>query len=124
MRGLARAAIDISDGLAADLGHLCRASGAGAEIAVERLPLSPAAQEWLAREPALLATVLSGGDDYELLFTVAGPDTDRVRAAADRAGIAVREIGVMTAQQGVVIRAADGSLVTLDRPGFEHGQEE
>ncbi|MFQ5348781.1 MAG: AIR synthase-related protein, partial [Rhodothalassiaceae bacterium] len=106
-----------------DLGHLSRASGAGAEIAVERLPLSPAAQTSLAREPARLATILSGGDDYELLFTVAAPDADRARAAADRAGVAVCEIGVMTAQEGVVIRALDGSLVDLERPGFEHGQE-
>ena len=120
LRGLATAAIDVSDGLAADLGHLCHESGAGAEIDVTCLPLSATARARLDAEPDLIATVLGGGDDYELLFTAPAARRRAVEAAAARAGVAVREIGRITAQEGVSIRAGDGSLITLDRPGFEH----
>ncbi len=120
LRGLATAAIDVSDGLAADLGHLCHESGAGAEIDVTCLPLSATARARLDAAPDLIATVLGGGDDYELVFTAPATRRKAVAAAAARAGVAVREIGRITAQEGVSIRAGDGSLITLDRPGFEH----
>ncbi len=60
--------MDISDGLVADLGHLCDASALAGVIEAARVPLSPATQAALARDPARLASVLGGGDDYELLF--------------------------------------------------------
>ena len=121
LRGLATAAIDISDGLAADLGHLCRESGVGAEIHAGSLPLSPAARACLDADPHLMATVLGGGDDYELLFTAPAARRQAIEAAAARAEITVAEIGRITAQEGVSIRAADGSLIALERLGFEHG---
>ncbi len=120
LRGIATAAIDVSDGLAADLGHLCRESGVGAEVEVARLPLSPAVRARLDADPRLIATVLSGGDDYELLFTAPAARRREIEAAAVRAGVAVSEIGRITAQEGVSIRDGDGSLIPLDRPGFEH----
>ena len=63
--------MDVSDGLAQDLGHLCRAGGCGAEIMVGDVPLSPAARTALTADPSLIAAILSGGDDYELCFTAA-----------------------------------------------------
>ena len=63
------AAIDISDGLAADLGHICATSGVGGVVEAARVPLSDAARQALAADPGLLDDVLGGGDDYELLFT-------------------------------------------------------
>src|SRR5215467_10312150 len=69
LAGLATACMDVSDGLVGDLGHICEASGLGAAIDAPRVPLSEPARAILAREPRWLKTVLTGGDDYELLFT-------------------------------------------------------
>jgi thiamine-monophosphate kinase len=68
LSGVATAAMDVSDGLAQDLGHICRASGCGAVVEAAALPLSDAARAAVAADPALLSLALSGGDDYELLF--------------------------------------------------------
>jgi thiamine-monophosphate kinase len=70
VRLYASAAMDISDGLAGDLAKLCRASGVGAEVEVKHVPLSAAAATALAAEPALIDSILTGGDDYEILCTV------------------------------------------------------
>ncbi|MCZ6744829.1 MAG: thiamine-phosphate kinase, partial [Alphaproteobacteria bacterium] len=69
--GLAHGVIDVSDGLIADLGHICQTSRLGAKIEGASLPLSDAARAALADDPGLLATLVTGGDDYELLFTIA-----------------------------------------------------
>lgn len=71
LAGVASAVIDISDGLAADLTHILDASGAGAEIEAGTVPLSEPAAATLAGDVGLIETILTGGDDYELLFTVA-----------------------------------------------------
>lgn len=75
LRAQATAAMDVSDGLAGDLAKLCRASGVSAIVEAPLVPLSPAAQEAIARAPAHFETALTGGDDYEILFT-AGPGRD------------------------------------------------
>ena len=92
--------MDVSDGLAGDLGKLCRASGVGAEIEVARVPLSEAARAALAAEPALIETILTGGDDYEIVATVPPAKLARFRAAAARAGVPVTEIGRVVAGRG------------------------
>ena len=74
----ASAAMDVSDGLAGDLGKLCRASGVGAEIEVARVPLSKAARAALAAEPQTIETVLTGGDDFEVVATIPPPQADVV----------------------------------------------
>ena len=91
--------MDISDGLVADLGHFCDVSGVAAVIEAARVPLSPAAQAALAREPALLQSVLGGGDDYELLFTAAPEAEPRLQQLARETGVAVTPIGRIEAGQ-------------------------
>jgi thiamine-monophosphate kinase len=92
LAGIASAAIDVSDGLAADLGHLCRASGCLAVVDVERLPLSPELVAQCSADAALERAV-GGGDDYELCFTAAPARAARIEAAAAAAGTRVQRIG-------------------------------
>lgn len=72
--GIVHASMDVSDGLLADLGHICSTSGLGADIEWPRLPLSDAAGQLVARDPALRERIIAGGDDYELLLTVSADD--------------------------------------------------
>jgi thiamine-monophosphate kinase len=92
--------MDVSDGLAGDFGKLCRASSVAAEIAVARVPLSDGARAALAEEPALIETILTGGDDYEVVACVPAGKVEPLRQQASAAGVAVTEIGVVTAGQG------------------------
>jgi thiamine-monophosphate kinase len=89
----ATAAMDVSDGLAGDLGKLCDVSGVSAEIEVARVPLSEAAASVVASEPAAIQKVLTGGDDYEIVCTVPAERLEAFRAAADSARVPVAEIG-------------------------------
>ncbi|MBU8540252.1 thiamine-phosphate kinase [Falsiroseomonas tokyonensis] len=118
--GLARAAMDVSDGLVQDLGHLARAAGCGAVIEAASVPLSAPAQAALAADPALLPRIMTGGDDYELLFAADPADSDRVLAAAAEAGVPVTRIGVFVAGQGVRLRDPAGHDVPLPASGWSH----
>jgi thiamine-monophosphate kinase len=120
LRGIAHAAMDVSDGLVADLGHICTASGVAAVIEAARVPLSPAARAAVAADPARLETALAGGDDYELLFTVAPADTARAAAAAKTAGVAASEIGRIEAGAGVIVIGRDGRPMTFGQGGYRH----
>ncbi len=115
----ATAAMDVSDGLVGDLAKLCRASGVAAEIDVARVPLSDAARAAIAADPALIETALTGGDDYEIVLTLAPEKLSAFRAAAEKAGVAVTEIGRIAAGQGArFIR--DGKPLTFARPSYSH----
>ena len=120
LRGLATSAIDLSDGLVGDLGHVLRRSGVGARIEVDALPISPV----LARQPRALQQqfALAGGDDYELLFTAPGTAQAQaqVLAAAGAAGVAVRRIGQIEASPGLRLLDAQGLELTLALHGFDH----
>jgi thiamine-monophosphate kinase len=120
VRAHAHAAIDVSDGLAGDLGKLCRASGVAAEIDVTRVPLSDAASRALAADPALVETILTGGDDYEVLCTLAAERLASFRAAAKRAGVPVTEIGHVAEGEGARFVQADGKRLAFARPSFSH----
>jgi len=116
---LSRAAIDVSDGLAQDLGHLVRESGVGARVALESLPFARGLERAAARlrlDP--LALALSGGEDYELLFTVArrGPSA---AALARRLQCRVTEIGAITATRGIAFTRA-GRPYQPREAGFQH----
>ncbi len=115
----ASAAMDISDGLAGDLAKLCRASAVAAEIDVGRVPLSEAARAAVAAEPALIETVLTGGDDYEIVLTLAPEKLTAFRAAAHAAGVAVSEIGRVRAGEGARF-SRDGKTLAFARPAFSH----
>ncbi|MEX2649518.1 MAG: thiamine-phosphate kinase [Alphaproteobacteria bacterium] len=119
--GLAHAAIDVSDGLLADLGHVCATSGLGATVNVATLPLSPAARAAVGRRPDLLADVLAGGDDYELMFTAAPESEARVTALGSSLGLPLTRIGAMSAGGEVRLVDARGDRVTAPpRPGWIH----
>ncbi len=122
--GLASAALDVSDGLAADLGHIAEESGLAAVIEAGAVPLSPAARAVLriAPEmgPARLAGLLSGGDDYELLFTVAPGRAGEVAALAAALDLPLTEIGRMAAGKGVKLRGPDGREMALEEAGWRH----
>ena len=118
--GVASAAIDISDGLVADLGHICEASGVGAEIEAVRLPLSDPARAALADDPALLATFLGGGDDYELVFTAGAAETGRLVGMAAELELPITAIGRVTDGGGVVVRGEDEAPLDLASTGWRH----
>lgn len=118
--GLASAAMDVSDGLVADLGHIAAASGVGAVVRSDALPLSTEAVALLAEQPALMAQVLTGGDDYELLFTIPPERRAAARAAAQRAQTQIKEIGVVRAEAGVVALDRAGDPVPLSEFGYRH----
>lgn len=121
LAGVATAAMDVSDGLVQDLGHLCRASGCGAAVEAAALPLSDAARAAIEADPALLRLVLAGGDDYELLFAAPPARSGEVLARAAAAGTSVTPIGAF--REGppeVVARGADGAPMTLPQGGWSH----
>jgi thiamine-monophosphate kinase len=121
VRGHASATIDVSDGLAGDLGKLCRASKASAEIEVARVPLSDAARAALAAEPALIEMILAGGDDYEIVGTIPADKLQSFRAAAKGAGVPVTEIGQVAAGDAAPrFVGADGRALALQRVSFSH----
>lgn len=118
--GIASSAMDVSDGLVADLGHIAEQSGVGADIDGASLPLSDAAAGVLAEEPDLLLRVLTGGDDYELLFT-APPDREpAITNAAAAAATQVTRIGLVRAEPGIVVRDRAGEPLSLSETGYRH----
>lgn len=119
LRGHATACIDISDGLLADLGHLCTASQVGAEIDASLLPRSSALLD-LFDDTASRDFALSGGDDYELCFTVPSQHIADMLADLARLGCGVTKIGRIVEGSGVNVRDADGQPLTLPQHGWDH----
>ena len=115
----ASAAIDVSDGLAGDLAKLCHASSVAADIDVAIVPLSDAARAAIAAEPVLLETSLSGGDDYEIVLTLAPDKLAGFRTAAAAAGVAVTEIGGVHAGEGTRF-LHEGKALTFTRASYSH----
>ena len=119
LRGIASATIDVSDGLAQDLGHILERSGVGARLDVDRLPLSPALIASLDRNAAL-RMALSGGDDYELCFTAPPDQAARLEKVTASWDCRCTRIGVIEAEPGLRLVRADGSIFHLERLGYEH----
>lgn len=119
LSGVVRSAIDISDGLLADLGHICERSRLGADVIVDAIPRSPALARF-AGAAAGREALLAGGDDYELLFTAPPRARERVRAIGARTGLRLTCIGSMRRGRGVRLFAADGRRVPVARRGFDH----
>jgi thiamine-monophosphate kinase len=119
LRGLARSAIDVSDGLLADLGHILESSGAGAEIRLDALPRAPALAA-CADELLLRHCLLSGGDDYELVFTAAAEKRADIDSLGRELGLALTRVGrvVPGAPEARVLDAA-GKPVAAGR-GWDH----
>ncbi|HET6608692.1 MAG TPA: thiamine-phosphate kinase [Rhodopila sp.] len=118
LSGIASAAMDVSDGLVQDLGHICRASGVGAVLEADAVPLSDAAR---AAGPDWLVTCLTGGDDYEVLMAVPPEREQALLAVAAGAGMAVTRVGHFTSGPvEVMVRRASGETLTLEKGGWSH----
>ena len=115
--GLAHAAIDISDGLAQDLNHVLQASGVGAVLDLDQLPVHPDLSSF---DPAVVQrAVLHGGDVYELCFTASPAQRQRLLALAQSLGLALSLIGKIQAEPGLFV-SVDGQLTALEAGGFDH----
>ncbi len=120
LSGLAHGLIDVSDGLIADLGHLCAASKVAAEIDAPRVPLSSAARSALALDAGLREKILGGGDDYELLFTADSQAAAPLSAIADDLDLPITAIGRITEGSGVTALDEKGDPIKLSSPGWRH----
>lgn len=137
LRGTATSAMDISDGLAQDLGHICTASNVGAIIYAEKIPISkchpalvaesgenhtdltyntrPRNECWVTIEKAL-----TGGDDYELLFTAAPDKRQFIAALAKPLNLQITLIGQITQDKNIIILDKNNDILQLDKKGFAH----
>lgn len=119
--GVARGAIDISDGLIADLAHVCETSGVAATVEAARVPLSAATRAALDAEAGLFPRVLTGGDDYELLFTAPADAGALLARIAAESGVALTAIGGITPGAGTVtVTGADGQPLRFSETGYRH----
>lgn len=123
LRGIATAAIDISDGLMADLGHIAGQSGVGAEIVADQLPLDVIESASLSaeRHRQLALTV---GDDYELCFTAPDSAIEKIRAIAFSSDCSITEIGKITASESVRVVDWQGKPIELQLDGYQHFPEQ
>ena len=119
LRGLAGAAVDISDGLTGDLGHVLERSGTGAELEVSALPYDPILTElglpWRERE----RLALGGGGDYQLLFTVPEKNLGGVRELARSSGVPITQIGEISGGHGLILKR-HGVIIADSIPAYEH----
>ncbi len=123
LQGLAAAVIDISDGLVADLEHICETSGVSATVDAGKIPLSPVARSLLDLERNFLNAILAGGDDYELLFTASSRNHAALAALAVELELPITEIGRIDAPAGdkkVRIIDENGKLINVASSGYRH----
>jgi thiamine-monophosphate kinase len=121
VRNFAQGAIDVSDGLAGDVEKLARVSHVGALIEASRVPFSPAAQKALQLEPHLLETLITAGDDYEIVAAVPEASAAAFEAEAQAKGASVTMIGRIVGPSGDVrVLSPGGEPLELGRKGFSH----
>ena len=123
VREHAAAALDVSDGLIADMGHMAKAGGVGIVIDLEKLPLSRAATAWLETrvDPlAALTELATGGDDYEIVMAVPPGAIDGLKRAADADHLRLTVLGAATRGEGVAVRYG-GEVVPVKTTGWRHG---
>ena len=116
LRGIAHSAIDISDGLLGDLGHILQASQVGAALQFTRLPVTAGYLD----DPIARECVVAGGDDYELCFTASVDRHEAVRAAGAQTSVAVTHIGHVTASAGLSVLDAKGEPMSFKKTGYDH----
>jgi len=119
LRGMATSAIDISDGLLADLGHICRLSGVGATVDVNSIPVSPIGARHFQSDAGLTA-IVAGGDDYELCFTAPANARESIAELTDVLGVPLTRIGQVRRGKGVSLLGPDGKPMKIDGRGYDH----
>ncbi len=117
---IAHAMIDVSDGLLADLGHICETSHVAAVVELARLPLSPAARLVVAAEPRIRPRLATGGDDYELLFSAPPDAAENIAALSAQLGVPITRIGRIEAGAGVHPVDGAGQTITVEAAGYRH----
>ncbi|MFZ3321633.1 MAG: thiamine-phosphate kinase [Usitatibacter sp.] len=119
LRGMATAAIDVSDGLLADLGHICRLSGVGATVEANSIPLSAIGARHVASLEGLTA-IVAGGDDYELCFTAPANARESIDDLTEMLNIPLTRIGQVRRGKGVSLIGPDGKPLKIDGRGYDH----
>jgi thiamine-monophosphate kinase len=119
-QALAHASMDISDGLVADLAHMCAASHCGAGVTVASVPLSDAVADLVAADPNLIAAAITGGDDYELLLAVPPDRVAAVLEAARQSGTEIAEIGTFIQGSELAFLDRDNQPLVFEKAGFTH----
>jgi thiamine-monophosphate kinase len=119
LRGMATAAIDVSDGLLADLGHICSLSKVGAVVELASIPLSPIGARHVASDAGRNA-IVAGGDDYELCFTAHPNSRESLQDLARVLDVPITRIGQVKRGKGVSLVGADGKPVKIDGRGYDH----
>jgi len=119
LRGMATAAIDISDGLLADLGHICRLSGVGATVDLGSIPVSSIGAKHFHNDAGRTA-IVAGGDDYELCFTAPANSRESIAELTDMLGVPLTRIGQVKRGKGVSLLGPDGKAVKVDGRGYDH----
>jgi thiamine-monophosphate kinase len=120
LAGIAHAMIDISDGLIADLAHICETSRVAAVIALPSLPLSRAARVVVDGEPGVGIALAVGGDDYELLFTAPAGSTRAIDDLSAVLDLPITRIGKIEPGEGVRLVDSKGRTIPVDKPGYRH----
>lgn len=119
LRGLASACIDVSDGLLADLNHILEASGVGADIAMQQIPLSPLVRQW-ADQHGDFSAPATWGDDFELVFTLPAQKQASLEAVARKMDIPLTQIGEITTTTGLRLFTPAGEPVNVPQAGYDH----
>jgi thiamine-monophosphate kinase len=114
------AAIDISDGLISDLGHICEMSGVGADVQLNGIPMSFATKQIVTKEANYIDLVLGGGDDFELLFTADNTFIDIAKDISRKSNVGLTKIGKIVEPEVIRILKADGAEYHIDKVGYSH----
>jgi thiamine-monophosphate kinase len=120
LRGIASAAIDVSDGLLADLGHIADVAKVHIAVDASRIPMSKALRKFWGSGEAALVRASTCGDDYEIAFTARPKERERIAAAAKRSRTRISEIGVVTMGRGAALIGANGRAIQVRKRGWEH----
>ena len=112
--------IDVSDGLLADLGHICETSRVAAVVELDLVPLSPAAQVVAAGDSVIRPRLATSGDDYELLFAAPADAAERIVALSSRLDVPIARIGRIEPGVGVRLADAHGRAIAVEQDGYRH----
>lgn len=118
--GIANSCMDVSDGLVQDLGHICTASDVASTIQLPTIPLSRSGSKLAERYPELWERIITGGDDYELVFTASATSEHALFALAQETHTSIAKIGTVTEGRGVAVLNAHGTPISLHKTGYKH----